>query len=158
MKFLKQLSIIMGVSFLAEIMEYLIPLPVAASIYGLALMLTGLITGVIPLEKVEGAADFLVEIMPLVFVPPTVSLIANMEALAQMAAPLLAICTVTTILVMGVTGRTAQWIMGKDRKNADSRQDSARSCFQECAVSGMDMEEENSQRAGMPGKTVSMGE
>ena len=40
MKLMKQLAVIMTISFLAELMEILIPLPVAASVYGLLLMLT----------------------------------------------------------------------------------------------------------------------
>ena len=111
MKFIKQLLIIMTISFLAELMEYLIPLPVAASMYGLVLMLVGLITKLIPLEKVEGAADFLIEIMPVLFVPPTVSIMANFDALKQMLVPLVVICIVTTVLIMGVTGRVAQGLL-----------------------------------------------
>ena len=60
MKFIKQLAVIFSISLIAELMEHLIPLPVAASVYGLVLMLAGLMTKMIPLEKVEGAADFLV--------------------------------------------------------------------------------------------------
>ena len=41
-----------------------IPLPVPASVYGLVLLLAALLTGVIKLDQVEGAADFLIEIMP----------------------------------------------------------------------------------------------
>ncbi len=123
MKFLRQLTVILAVSFAAELMEYLIPLPIAASMYGLVLMLAGLMTKIIPLEKVEGAADFLVEIMPVLFVPPTVSLIANVDALRQMLVPLLVICVLTTALIMGVTGRTVQGIMrcGARSKAAEGR-------------------------------------
>lgn len=108
MKFMRQLAIIMSISFIAEVMEYLIPLPVAASIYGLILMLLGLITKVIPLHKVEGAADFLVEIMPILFVPPTVGIMASAEELKQMLVPLCVISVVSTVLVMAVTGRVSQ--------------------------------------------------
>lgn len=116
MKFMRQMAIILGVSLLAELMELLIPLPIAASMYGLVLMLLGLVTKVIPLEKVEGAADFLVDVMPLLFVPPTVSIVANVDALKTMLVPLLVICTVTTVLIMAVTGRVAQGIMRGGRK------------------------------------------
>lgn len=116
MKFMRQMTIILGVSLLAELMELLIPLPIAASMYGLVLMLLGLVTKVIPLEKVEGAADFLIDVMPLLFVPPTVSVIANVEALKTMLVPLLVICIVTTVLIMAVTGRVAQGIMRGGRK------------------------------------------
>lgn len=111
MKLMKQLAVIMTISFLAELMEILIPLPVAASVYGLLLMLIGLVTKVIPLEKVEDGADFLIEIMPILFVPPTVGLIANVEALRQMLVPLFVISITTTILIMAVTGRVTQRLM-----------------------------------------------
>lgn len=116
MKFMRQLAIIMTISFLAELMEYFIPLPIAASIYGLILMLICLTTKLIPLDKVEGAADFLVEIMPVMFVPPAVSIIANVDALKEMLVPLFVICILTTILIMGVTGRVTQGIIRRGRK------------------------------------------
>ena len=117
MKFMKQLAIIMAISLVAEILERLIPLPIAASIYGLIMMLAGLVSGLIPLEKVEGAADFLVDVMTLMFIPATVGIMASAEALKQMLIPLLVICLVSTVLVMAVTGRTAQFIIrrGKDK-------------------------------------------
>ncbi len=116
MKFIKQLSIILTISFIAELMEALIPLPVAASIYGLILMLIGLITHIIPLEKVEGAADFLIDIMAVMFVPSTVGIMTSIEALRQMLIPLVVISCVTTLLIMAVTGRTAQFIIRKEKK------------------------------------------
>ena len=116
MKYLKQLSIILTISFLAELLEYLIPLPVAASIYGLLLMLIGLITKIIPLEKVEGAADFLVENMSVMFIPATVGIMTSVEELEQMLLPLCVITVVSTILIMIVTGKVAQGIICTDNK------------------------------------------
>lgn len=116
MKFIKQLSIILTISFIAELMEELIPLPIAASMYGLVLMLIGLITKIIPLEKVEGAADFLVEILPIMFIPPTVGIMASAEALKEMLVPLVVISIVSTVLIMVATGRTTQAILRMDAK------------------------------------------
>lgn len=113
MKYVRQLSVIFSISLIAELMEYLIPLPVAASVYGLVLMLAGLITKIIPLEQVEGAADFLVEIMPVLFIPPTVSIMTSFEVLSQLLVPVTVISVVSTVLVMAVTGRVAQGIMKK---------------------------------------------
>ena len=118
MKFIKQLSIILTISVIAELMEELIPLPIAASIYGLILMLIGLITHIIPLEKVEGAADFLVEIMAIMFVPATVGIMTSVEALKQILIPLVVISSVTTLIIMAVTGRTAQFIIRRENKGA----------------------------------------
>lgn len=115
MRFMKQLSVILTVSFIAELMEYLIPIPVAASVYGLVLMLVGLLTKIIPLEKVEGAADFLVEIMPILFVPPTVSIMTSVEEMRQMLVPLCVISVVSTVLIMAVTGRVSQAILRRKK-------------------------------------------
>ena len=117
MRFIKQLAIILTISFIAEMMEHLIPLPIAASMYGLVLMVICLVNHIIPLEKVEGAADFLVEIMPMLFIPSTVGIMTSAEALKQMLVPLLVICIPTTFLVMIVTGRAAQFILRKDGKS-----------------------------------------
>lgn len=121
MKFMKQLASILTISLIAELMEYLIPLPVAASMYGLVLMLVGLTTKLIPLEKVEGAADFLVEIMSVLFVPPTVGIMTSVEALQEMLIPLCVIAIVSTILIMGVTGRVAQHIIRQDNRRRETK-------------------------------------
>lgn len=124
MKYMKQLAIILAISFIAELMEYLIPIPVAASIYGLILMLIGLITKIIPLNKVEGAADFLVETMPVMFIPPTVGIMASADALKEMLVPLCVISVVSTILIMIVTGRVSQHIIQRSNEQGKSNKGS----------------------------------
>ena len=69
MKYLRQFCIILLISALGEGVHILLPLPVPASVYGLVLMLGALTSGILKLEQVEDAADFLVEIMPVMFVP-----------------------------------------------------------------------------------------
>ena len=64
MKYLRQFCIILLISALGEGLHILLPLPVPASVYGLVLMLGTLTSGILKLEQVEDAADFLVEIMP----------------------------------------------------------------------------------------------
>ena len=75
MKYLRQFCIILLVSALGEGLHILLPLPVPASVYGLVLMLGALASGILKLEQVEEAADFLVEIMPVMFVPAGVGLL-----------------------------------------------------------------------------------
>lgn len=66
MKYLRQFCIILLVSALGEGLHILLPLPVPASVYGLVLMLGALASGILKLEQVEEAADFLVELSRLV--------------------------------------------------------------------------------------------
>ncbi len=112
-KYIKQICIILGICLLAELMEYWIPLPIAASIYGLVLMLIALITKIVPLEEVEDVADFLTGNIAVMFIPPTVGIMASVEEIKRILVPLLVICISTTLLIMGVTGLVSQAIIRK---------------------------------------------
>lgn len=74
-------------------------------------MLVGLITKLIPLEKVETAADFLVDAMSIMFVPATVGIMASVDTLKEMLLPICVITVVSTVLIMIVTGRVSQHII-----------------------------------------------
>ena len=53
MKFFKQFSVILGISFLGEVLHYLIPLPIPASIYGIVILFLGLEMRMIHLDEVQ---------------------------------------------------------------------------------------------------------
>ena len=69
MKYVRQFCIILVFSFLGEILHTLIPLPIPASVYGLVLLLTALCARIVSVEQVKEAAKFLIEIMPVMFIP-----------------------------------------------------------------------------------------
>ena len=115
-KFVKQIMIILAISFAGEMLHALLPLPVPASIYGLILMLIGLQTGILPLKAVNEAGGFLIEIMPMLFIPAGVGLMVSWGALKPVLVPVSIIIVVTTILVMGVSGRITQFILKKEDK------------------------------------------
>ena len=117
MKFLKQFSIILLISFLGEILHMLIPLPVPASVYGLVLMLGALITGILKLGQVRETAAFLIEIMPVMFIPAGVGLMESWSSLQPVWLPVILITIVTTILVMAVTGKVTQAMIRKEKKD-----------------------------------------
>ena len=120
MALIRQFAIIAGISCLGEGLRLLIPLPIPASVYGLVLMLAGLMTGVIRLEKVQYGAAFLIEIMPLLFVPAAVGLTESWAQLAPVCLPVLAITLLTTVIVMGCVGRVTQGVMHMQEKRRDS--------------------------------------
>ena len=119
MKLLYQFGVIMFVTFLGEVLYKLLPLPIPASIYGLLLMMLGLCTKVIKLSQVKIAADFLIEIMPPMFIPAAVGLLVTWADLKPILIPVVIITFVTTVIVMAVTGRTAQAVMHL-KKNLDA--------------------------------------
>jgi holin-like protein len=116
MKYINQIGIILGITFLGELVHSIIPLPVPASIYGLIIMLVCLYTGVVKLNRVKEAGNFLLEIMPLMFIPAAVSLLTSWKELKDIWFPVLMITLLTTVIVMAVTGKTAQAILQKDKR------------------------------------------
>ena len=91
MRFIKQFSIILIISLIGEALHYFIPLPVPASIYGLLIMLAGLQTKLIPLDSVQEASYFLIDIMPLMFIPAAVGLLDSWGLLRPILIPFLVI-------------------------------------------------------------------
>ena len=113
MKFLRQFMIILLLSFLGEVLKMFIPLPIPASVYGLVLMLLCLVTGILKTSQVKEAAFFLIEIMPVMFIPAAAGLIDSWKVLQPLLLPILVITVVITIFVMVVTGKVAQMIAQK---------------------------------------------
>ena len=113
MKFLRQFMIILLLSFLGEVLKMFIPLPIPASVYGLVLMLLCLVTGILKTSQVKEAAFFLIEIMPVMFIPAAAGLIDSWKVLQPLFLPILVITVVITIFVMVVTGKIAQMIAQK---------------------------------------------
>ena len=77
MKYVRQLLIILFISFLGEVCKYLLPFPIPASIYGLLLLFTALMTGILKLSSIKETAGFLIEIMPLMFIPAGVGILES---------------------------------------------------------------------------------
>ena len=117
MKYLRQFGIILAVTCAGEIMKYFIPLPIPGSIYGLILMFVLLLTKVIKVEHVKETGEFLIEIMPLMFIPAGVGLLNAWDTLKPVLVPVIVIMFVSTIVVMGVSGKVTQtMIEAEERK------------------------------------------
>lgn len=117
MRFIKQLLIILGVAFAGEALHFLLPLPVPASIYGLVLMLLCLCFKVFPLRAVEETGDFLIDLMPALFVPATVGVMAAWDVLQPVLLQVALITFLSLIVVMAVSGRVTQWALRREAKH-----------------------------------------
>ena len=102
MKYIHQFLIIMSISFIGELL----------------ILLTCLFTGVIKLKDVEDVADWLILIMPVLFVPSAVSLMNVGDELLGDIVVIGVVLVVSTIVVMVTTGKVAQLIIErKENKN-----------------------------------------
>lgn len=116
MKYIYQFLIILSVTFAGEILHYFLPIPVPASIYGLLIMLLLLSTHVVKLGHIEKTSDFLIEIMPLMFIPGGVGLVTAWNDLKSIILPVSVITVLVTVIVMAVTGKTTELIMWFDKR------------------------------------------
>lgn len=121
MKYIKQFGIILSVTLLGELLNAVIPLPVPASIYGLVLMLTGLMTKLIPLHAVKETGKFLLDIMPLLFVPAAVGLIDTWGVLRPVIVPVTVTVLVSTVAVMAASGRATQAVIRFSKQKEESK-------------------------------------
>ena len=119
MKFLKQFGIILTITFAGELLRAILPLPIPVSIYGLLLLLFLLSTHILPLSAVQDAGKFLIEIMPVMFIPAGVGLLTSWDALRSVLLPIVVIILVTTVFVMAVTGRVTQKMI-RSRQHRES--------------------------------------
>lgn len=116
MKIIKQMLIILTVTFLGELIRKLIPLSIPPGIYGLVILFTLLCLGAVKTEDVREVSVFLIEIMPLLIVPSGVGLINQWKDLRTMLVPAVIIMLVSTVLVFGAAGAVTQWEIRRWKK------------------------------------------
>ena len=123
MKYLRQFMIILLVSFVGELLKYVIPLPVPASIYGLVILFILLETGILKLDAVKETSIFLIEIMPLMFIPAGVGLMESWGDLNTMLVEVVVIILVSTVLVMGVSGKVTELVLKRSANRKGETKD-----------------------------------
>lgn len=111
MRLIKQIAIILLFTMLGEFLHHYIPLPVPASIYGMILLFFSLLFGLLKLEDIKETSNFLLEILPLLFVPAGVGLMTSWGLLSDILLPLAVIIPLSTVLVAGVSGSVTQWVI-----------------------------------------------
>lgn len=131
MKYIKQFTILVTACFIGEILHRIIPLPIPASIYGLVLMFLALEFKIMPLSVVEETSDYLLEIMPLLFVPSTVGLIVAWPIIKKYALAFILVGVLGTTFTFFVTGRLTQFVIRlSKKKNSSSKTDKENSISQ----------------------------
>lgn len=112
MKYLRQFCIILIIAFVGDLLHSALPLPVPGSIYGILLMFALLKSGRLPLDAVKDTGKFLIEIMPVMFIPAAVGLIESWGLIGKSLGVYAVVTVVSTILVMAVSGMITQKCVG----------------------------------------------
>lgn len=106
----------MGFTVIGEALQRLIPLPVPAAVYGMVLLFAALCAGLVKTEQVKEVGGFLISILPLLFVSPTVGLAEQWELIAPELLPILLLIAASTMLTFGLSGAVTERLgRGEDR-------------------------------------------
>ena len=120
MKLLIQFLIIIAFSFVGELLHYLLPLPIPASIYGIVLLFAALELKLVKVKHIRETSGFLIAVMPVMFIPAAVGLLDSWSVLRPTIVPVIVITVLTTIIVMVVTGRVTQNVIRKGREKEEN--------------------------------------
>ena len=116
LKLFKQFTIIIFLSFLGEILHTLIPFPIPASIYGIMILFVLLERKVLRIDDIREVSDFLIFVMPLLFIPSAVGLIDVWDELRASLTAYVTIIIAVTLIVMVATGRITQWFLQNQKE------------------------------------------
>jgi holin-like protein len=114
MKYVKQILIILLFTMLGELLAYMLPLPIPAAIYGLVLLFLALCSGLLQPEKIAETARFLISIMSILFIAPTVGILSYWTAILPNLVPIIVIVLVSTVLVFAVSGLVTKALLHKE--------------------------------------------
>lgn len=112
--YLKQSALIFGFTLLGEALSRLIPLPIPAAVYGLVLLFAALCLKLVKVEQISKVSDFLLTILPILFVSPAVNLLESWGILAPHILPIVLIVVASTVLVFIVAGLISQVLCRKE--------------------------------------------
>lgn len=121
MNYIKQFGIILFLAFLGELLHKLLPFPIPASIYGIVMLFLCLEFKMISVAAVKEASSFLIEIMPVMFIPAAAGLMDSWQIIKDSWVSYGVITILSTLAVMAVSGRMVQMVMritGKRRDDA----------------------------------------
>ncbi len=119
LNYLKQFGIILAISCLGELLSLLLPLPVPASIYGIVILFVCLQSGLLKLASIRETSAFLIEIMPILFLPAAVGLLEAWDVLKPNLLPIAVITAVSTFVVMGAAGLVTQAVIHRGKKGGE---------------------------------------
>ncbi len=121
MKFLIQFMIIIAFSFLGELLHYILPLPIPASIYGIVLLFVALELKWVKVKDIRETSSFLIAVMPVMFIPAAVGLIDSWKSIGNSWLEYIIVTVLSTFVVMGVSGWITQFVIQRNKVQKENR-------------------------------------
>ena len=103
----------MGFTVAGEALQRIVPLPIPASVYGLALLFAALCLKLVKVEQVKEVGGFLASILPVLFVSPTVGIVEHWAVIRPQLLPIALLLLASTLLTFGISGGITQLLSRK---------------------------------------------
>lgn len=117
MNIIKQLGIILGITYLGEIISTVSGLPIPGPVIGMFILFFLLLSKKIKLKTIELISDLLLLNLAFFFIPPGVGVITSMDTLAGSWLKLIFVVVTTTFITILVTGWTVDFVIKRGKKN-----------------------------------------
>lgn len=114
MKIIRQITILLLISFLAEGLKRIVPLPIPSTVWGMGILFALLCTRCLKVSDVKETAHFLLVAMPIFFIPTAVGITEIWSQLRSILPAMIVISLLSTAIVFWVTGRAADRLLGKE--------------------------------------------
>ncbi len=115
-RYIVQFLIIVAFALVGEVLHWLIPLPIPASIYGIILLFAALELKWVKVSDIKEVSAFLIEVMPIMFLPPAIGLMKSWSAIKGSLPEYITITVATTFIVMAAAGWATQLAIGRSRR------------------------------------------
>ena len=118
MNIIEQIGVIIGITYLGEIISRMISLPIPGPVIGMLILFILLYFNFIRVNSIQLFSELLLSNLAFFFIPPGVGLISAMDTLAGNWLKLIAVIIITTILTIVTTGWTVDYVIKRGEKNA----------------------------------------
>ena len=116
MKILKELTIILFITFLGEILSKTLSLPLPGTVVGMLLLLACLITKIIKVDSLKITSNYMLDNLAFFFLPAGVGIISSLNILSGNTFKILTVIIISTLVVTVVTGLTVQGLIILQKK------------------------------------------
>ena len=108
MKIFKEISIILSISVVSQILVTTFKFPISASVTGIIILFILLMTKIIKEDDIKDTSDFLSHNLIFFYIPSAVAIIEEYHYIKKDTIPFITICMFCRIIIMVSTSMTAQ--------------------------------------------------
>lgn len=118
MKLFREALIILGIYLAGEIISDMFSLPIPGNILGMIILFILLCTKTVKLNQISNVTNFLLNHLAFFFIPAGVGLMSSAGIIKATWLQLIIVCIISTVVIIGVTGITVQFVAKRKESNA----------------------------------------